>query len=115
MVAVSQGDIWWVDLAEPTASEPGYRRPVVVVQSNAFNRSRIETVVCVPLTSNPKWSRAPGNQVVAAKYTGLPKDAVANVSQILTLDRNVLVEKVGVLQQKQVDAIINGIGVVLGR
>jgi len=88
----SQGDVCWADLGEPVGSEPGFRRPVVAVQGNAFNASRIGTVVCVPLTSNLKWGQAPGNILLPASSTGLPKDSVATVSQIVTLDKDVLYE-----------------------
>lgn len=90
-----QGEVWWADLPAPTGSGPGFRRPVVVVQGNHLNRSRIATVVCVPLTSNVTWAGAPGNTLLAAKATGLPKDSVANVSQIVSLDRSLLTERVG--------------------
>ena len=70
---ISQGEIWWADLPEPSASEPGYRRPVVVAQCDAFNRSRIRTVVCIPLTSNLRWADAPGNVLLDEGATGLPK------------------------------------------
>ena len=87
MVTVAQGDIWWADLPEPPGSAPGFRRPVLVVQGDALNRSRIATVVCVALTSNLKWATAPGNVALPAGTTGLPKDSVANVSQLVTLDK----------------------------
>ncbi len=70
-MVVAQGDIWWADLPEPTGSGPGFRRPVVVVQGDAFNASRIATVVCVPLTSNLRWAAAPGNVLLSARLTGL--------------------------------------------
>ena len=89
-MVISQGEIWWADLPEPVGSGPGYRRPVVVVQGEAFNRSRIATAVCVPLTSNLDWADAPGNVLLPARATGLPKDSVANVAQLVTLDREVL-------------------------
>ena len=114
MVEVAQGDIWWAALPEPAGSGPGYRRPVVVVQGNAVNRSRIATVVCVPLTSNLAWAEAPGNTLLAARTTGLPKDSVANASRVVTLDRSVLDERVGRLGPKQVTQILHGVGVVLG-
>lgn len=114
-MVVSQGEIWWADLPEPAGSGPGFRRPVVVVQSDALNRSRIATVVCVPLTSNLKWTLAPGNVPLSARLTGLPKNSVANVSQIITLDRNLLSTRVGKLSQTKLDLVLSGIGVVLGR
>ena len=115
MVDVAQGDIWWTDIPDPTGSGPGFRRPVVVVQGNALNRSRIATVVCVPLTSNVIWAGAPGNALLAARATGLPKDSVANVSQIVALDRSLLTERVGRLASKSFAQILHGIDVVLGR
>ena len=87
MVTISRGEIWWADLSDPIGSEPGFRRPIVIVQGDALNRSRINTVICVPLTSNLLWAEAPGNVVLKAKTTGLPKDSVANVSQIVTIDK----------------------------
>jgi mRNA interferase MazF len=115
VVEVTQGDVWWADLPEPTGSGPGFRRPVVVVQGNPLNRSRIATVVCVPLTSNIVWADAPGNVLLAAKATGLPKDSVANVSQIITLDRSLLTERVSRLGPKPLAQILHGVDVVLGR
>lgn len=94
---------------------PGFRRPVVVVQGETLNRSRIGTVVCVPLTSNLLWAEAPGNVMLRAKLTGLKKDSVANVSQIIALDRSLLTERVARLSSKQLELVLAGIGVVLGR
>ncbi|MEO7274430.1 MAG: type II toxin-antitoxin system PemK/MazF family toxin [Vicinamibacterales bacterium] len=115
MVDVTQGDVWWADLPEPSGSGPGFRRPVVVVQGNALNRSRIATAVCVPLTSNLTWAGAPGNTLLPARATRLPKDSVANVSQIVALDRELLTEQVGRLSPKQLALVLHGIDVVLGR
>ena len=115
MVEVAQGEVWWAELPEPAGSGPGFRRPVVVVQGNHLNRSRIATVVCVPLTSNLVWADAPGNTLVPAKVAGLPKDSVANASQIITIDRLFLAERVGHLPPKQIAQILYGIDVVLGR
>lgn len=115
MVEVAQGEVWWAELPEPAASGPGFRRPVVVVQGNHLNRSRIATIVCVPLTSNLVWADAPGNTLVPAKSAGLPKDSVANASQIITIDRSFLAERVGRLAPKQLAQIMHGIDVVLGR
>ncbi len=114
-MVIQQGEIWWADLGEPVGSEPGFRRPVVVVQCDAFNRSRIATVVCVPLTSNLKWADAPGNVLLASRATGLPKDSVANVSQTLTIDKGALTDRAGKLSERQLDAILEGIDVMLGR
>jgi mRNA interferase MazF len=114
-VVISRGEVWWADIPRPIASEPGFRRPVVVVQGDALNRSRIATVVCVPLTSNLKWTDAPGNVLLAARSTSLPKDSVANVSQIVALDRSFLTERVGKLSAAKVDLLLSGIDIVLGR
>lgn len=115
MVEVAQGDTWWANLPEPTGSGPAFRRPVVVVQGDALNRSRVATVVCVPLTSNLTWADAPGNVLLSSKLTGLPKDSVANVSQIIALDRQCLSERVGKLPAKKLALVMRGIDVVLGR
>lgn len=114
-MVISQGEIWWADLPEPSASEPGYRRPVLIAQSDAFNRSRIHTVVCVPLTSNLRWADAPGNVLLDAGVTGLPKPSVANVSQIATLDRTWLSDMVGRLPEEKLELVLSGIDVLLGR
>ena len=114
-MVISQGEVWWADLPEPTGSEPGYRRPVVVVQGDPFNRSAISTVVSVPLTSTLRWAEAPGNVRLSARSTGLPRDSVANVSQIVTLDRTFLTERVGKLSRAKVDLVLSGFDVVLGR
>lgn len=114
-MVISQGEVWWADLPAPTGSEPGFRRPVVVVQGDALNRSRIATVVCVPLTSNLKWADAPGNALLAARSTCLPRDSVANVSQIVALDRTSLTERAGKLSAAKVELLLSGIDVVLGR
>ncbi len=114
-MVVSQGEIWWADLPAPTGSGPGFRRPVVVVQCDALNRSRISTVVCVPLTSNLKWGLAPGNVRLSARLTGLPKDSVANVSQIVSMDKDLLTARVGKLPRPKLELLLSGIGVVLGK
>lgn len=112
---ISQGDVWWADLPDPTGSGPGFRRPVVVVQGDSLNHSRIATVVCIPLTSNIKWAKAPGNVRLSPRLTGLPKDSVANVSQILTLDKTLLTDRTGKLPRPQLGLVLSGIDVVLGR
>lgn len=112
---ISQGEIWWADLGEPEGSAPGFRRPVVVVQSDSFNRSRIATVVCVPLTSNLRWADAPGNVALDSATTGLPRDSVANVSQLVTVDRATLTECVSKLPDAKLELVLYGIDIVLGR
>jgi mRNA interferase MazF len=114
-VVIAQGEIWWADLSEPIGSAPGYRRPVLVVQCDAFNASGIGTTVCVPLTSNLKWGAAPGNVILSASMTGLPKDSVANVSQIVALDKQQLTERVRKIPRRQFDLVVAGIDVILGR
>jgi mRNA interferase MazF len=114
-MVISQGEVWWADLPAPVGSDPGFRRPVVVVQGEALNRSRISTVLCVPLTSNLRWADAPGNVMLSARVTGLPKDSVANVSQVLTLDRDLFTERVGKLPRAKVELLFAGIDIVLGR
>ena len=107
--------MWWADLPEATGSGLGFRRPVVIVQGHALNRSRLATVVCVPLTSNIVWAGAPGNTLLPARVSKLPKDSVANASQIITIDRALLTEHVTRLPPKACEQILHGIDVVLGR
>lgn len=114
-MVIARGDVWWADLPDPVGSGSGLRRPVVVVQGDAINNSRIATVVCVPLTSNLKWAQAPGNVALAPNTTGLPKDSVANVSQIVALDRALLTERAGRLTRAKLELILSGIDVTLGR
>jgi mRNA interferase MazF len=114
-MVIRQGEVWWAELPDPVGSGPGFRRPVLIVQGNALNLSRIATVVCVPLTSNLRWVTAPGNVLLPAQSTGLPKDSVANVSQILVLDRNVLTEMMGQIAPPQLEAVLSGIETILRR
>ena len=114
-MVIEQAEVWWADLEEPIGSAPGYRRPVVVVQCNAFNRSRIGTVVCVPVTSNLKWAEAPGNVLLPRSETGLEQDSVANVSLIIALDKQQLTDRVRKLPRRRFELILAGIDVILGR
>jgi mRNA interferase MazF len=114
-MVISQGEIWWADLPAPGGSGPGFRRPVIVVQCDAVNQSRIATAVCVPLTSNLKWAVAPGNVQLPALLTGLPKDSVANVSQIVTVDKKILIARVGKLPKAKLQLLLRGIDVILGK
>jgi mRNA interferase MazF len=110
---LQRGDVWWADLAEPRGSEPGYRRPVLVVQADSFNRSRIATVLCVVLTSNLRLVDAPGDVLLPARRAGLPRDSVANVSQLITLDRAFLDEQIGRLSPRLMNAVDSGLKLVL--
>lgn len=112
-MVVQRGEIWWAELDEPRGAEPGFRRPLVVVQDDAFNRSRIQTVICVAVTSNLLLADAPGNVVISRRESGLPKDSVANVSQIVTVDRAVLTERVGKLSTRTRERIDRGLRLVL--
>lgn len=112
-MVIQRGEIWWADLEAPRGSGPGFRRPVVVVQSDAFNRSRIGTIVVVAITSNLRLLDAPGNVLLAARTAGLPRDSVANVSQVVTVDREVLTERVSQLDAATMVAIGRGMRVVL--
>ena len=114
-MVIAQGEIWWADLPNPVGSGPGFRRPVVVVQSDSFNRSNLATVVCVPLTSNVKWADAPGNVLLSSRSSGLPKDSVANVSQIVTLDKSLLSDRTGELPGSLLGLVLSGIDIVLGK
>ncbi len=111
---IARGDIWWATLPEPAGSGPGFERPVVVVQGDTFNRSRIATVVVVPLTGNMRLAAMPGN-VVLWRKAGLPKDSVANVSQVVAIDRSLLVERVGQITRSQLELIWKGIDILLDR
>lgn len=110
---MKRGQIWWAELAEPAGSEPGYRRPVVVVQSDDFTRSRIATVVVVILTTNLRLADSPGNVHLSTKESGLSRESVANISQITTLDREFLDEQIGELDHLTMQQIDEGIRLVL--
>ena len=108
-----RGEIWWATLPSPMASEPGYRRPLLIIQSDDFNRSRINTVIAVVITSNLLLAEAPGNVLLSKKDTNLPKESVANVSQLITVDKSLLTEKVGNLSSHKVREIEAGVRLVL--
>jgi len=114
-MVISQGEIWWADLPPAEGSGSGLRRPVVIVQGDALNRSRIPTVICVPLTSNLKWGLAPGNVQLPANLTGLGKNAVANVTRIVALDRDLLKERVGKLPPAKLELVLAGVDAVMGK
>jgi len=112
-MVINRGDVFWVELDEPSGSEPGYRHPHVVVQNDVFNRSRIKTVVVCALTSNPKRAAAPGNVLLEPGEANLPKQSVVNVSQVFTVDKAQLGEKIGTLSTKRVREILDGIRLLL--
>jgi mRNA interferase MazF len=110
---IRRGDIWWADLVEPRGSEPGFHRPLLIVQADGFNRSRIATVLAVVLTTNLRLVDAPGNVLIPAKAAGLPQDSVANVSQVVTLDRDFLDKRVGKVPTRLMAAVDGGLKLVL--
>ncbi len=112
-MVIHRGEVWWASLPEPIASEPGYSRPVLVVQSDGFNRSGIATVVAVVLTSNLRLAEAPGNVLLPRKATGLPKDSVANVSQVITIDRSFLTEQFSILPPYLLEQVEDGLRLAL--
>ena len=113
-MVVQRGEIWWANLPEPVGSEPGFRRPVLVIQSDDFNRSRIATVIVLVITSNIKLAQAPGNVLLPGNATGLSKDSVANVSQVITIDKSFLTENIGIIPSHLLEQIEKGIRLVMG-
>ena len=114
-MVIAQGDIWWGDLGEPVGSAPGYQRPLLIVQSDLFNRSRIGTVLCVPLTGTTRLANAPGNVLLMPEQTGLDEASVANVSLLTAVDRSQLHNRIGQVSTRKLTQIFAGIDVVLGR
>ena len=113
-MVIRRGQVWWADLGEPRGSEPGFRRPVVVVQEDGLTESALATVMVAPLTSNIQRARAQGNTTLKASVTGLPKDSVALTCQLLTLDKEWLVELVGALPPRSLQALDRGLRLTLG-
>lgn len=114
-MVISQGEVWWADMPPPVGSGPGFRRPVVVIQGDAFNRSRIATVVCVPMTTNLRWSHVPGNVLLSSEATSLPNDSVANTSLVISLDKELLTERVGKLSRAKLELVLAALDTVMGR
>ena len=108
-----RGEIWWANLPDPVGSEPGYRRPVLVIQDDTFTQSRISTVIIVTITSNIQLAEAPGNVLLPKVATGLSRDSVANVSQILTVDKTFLVECIGSLPNDLQEEVDDGLRTIL--
>lgn len=110
---IRRGEVWWAGLPEPAASEPGNRRPVLIISSDEFNRSRIRTVVAAVLTTNLQLAAAPGNVLVAAGEAGLPRDSVVNVSQVVTVDKSFLTKRAGLVGGRAMLAVEDGLRTVL--
>lgn len=110
---MQRGEIWWAALGEPFGSEPGFRRPVLIVQDDAFNRSRIQTVIVIAITTNVELAKAPGNVLLPTKVTSLPRFAVANVSQLITIDKSFLSERVGSLPLDVLEQVDAGLRLIL--
>ncbi|HDH53018.1 MAG TPA: type II toxin-antitoxin system PemK/MazF family toxin [Nitrospirae bacterium] len=112
-MVINQGDIFWVDLGSPSGSAPGFKHPHVVIQNNIFNQSRINTVVVCAITSNLKRSKAPGNVLLSRGEAKLRKDSVVNISQVITVDKSDLIEKIGSLPQSRIKQIIEGVKLLI--
>lgn len=112
-MVINQGDIYWIDLGEPVGAQSAYRHPHVVIQNNLFNRSRIATVVVCALTSNLKRANAPGNVLLEIDEANLPKQSVVNVSQIFTVSKDQLPEKIGTLSLERIEQVLAGIKLVV--
>ncbi|NOZ51611.1 MAG: type II toxin-antitoxin system PemK/MazF family toxin [Gammaproteobacteria bacterium] len=110
---MKRGEIWWVSLEDPKGSEPGFKRPVVIISSNDFNVSKIKTIIVAIITSNLRLSEAPGNFELTKKTTGLPQNSVVNISQLITIDKSFLMDKTGKLTNKQIDLLDDGLKLVL--
>ena len=110
---MKKGEIWWASLEEPRGSEPGFRRPVVIISSNEFNKSKIQTIIVAAITSNTRLAKAPGNFKLTKKGSGLNHESVVNVSQLLTLDKSFLNEKSGKLNTKQNQLLNYGLQLAL--
>lgn len=112
-MVINQGDIYWVDLGEPSGSEPAYRHPHLVIQNNVFNRSRINTVVVCSLTTNLERAKSPGNVLLEKGEADLPKQSVVNITQIFTVNKQDLMGKIGSLSRKRMAQVLDGIGLLV--
>ena len=110
---IGRGELWWASLPAPAASEPDFRRPLLVMQSNDFNQSRISTIIAVVITSNLRLADAPGNVLLSKRESGLPKQSVVNVSQLITVDKSIFTEKIGSLGLLKLKEVEAGIRLVL--
>ncbi len=112
-MVIKRGEIWWAELPEPVGAGPGYKRPLVIIQSNDFNKSKINTIIAAAITTNIRLAPAPGNVLISSKKSKLPKESVINVSQIITIDRSFLTEKIHTLSNKTMAQVDEGVRLVL--
>jgi mRNA interferase MazF len=112
-MVIRRGEIWWTDLPDPVASGPGYRRPVLVIQDDQFNYSKIGTIVVAVITTNLNIARAKGNVLIGPKHSGLPKESVINVSQLFTIDKSLFLEYVETLSDPKMQHVDEGLRLVL--
>lgn len=112
-MVIERGEIWWADLPDPVASDPGYRRPILVIQSDVFTQSKIQTVIVAAISTNLNLANAIGNVLILSRQSGLPSDSVINVSQILTIDKRLFLEHIGSLSAKKMEQVDKGIRLVL--
>ena len=112
-MVIKRGEIWWAELPEPVGSEPGYKRPLLIVQANEFNKSKINTIIALAITTNMRLAGAPGNVLLSAKQSKLPKESVINISQIITIDKSFLTEKVHRISNKIMAIVEEGMKLVL--
>lgn len=112
-MVVNRGEIWWAALPDPVGSTPGYKRPILIIQSNEFNKSKIHTLIAAVITSNIRLAAAPGNILLSAKNSKLPKESVINVSQIITIDCSFLTEKIHTLPGAIMAQVDEGLRLIL--
>ncbi len=110
-----QGEIWWADLADPIGSSAGYRRPVIIVQADQLNRSKLSTIICVPITGNTKWAAAPTSLLVKAASTQLDRDSVAQVAKIVVVDKAQFIERIGRVDERTLLKLFDRLDIALGR
>ena len=112
-MVIERGQIWWADLGEPRGSSPGFHRPIVIIQSNFFNRARINTLIAAIITTNLRLAKMPGNILLSQRSSGLEKESVVNVTQLFTVDRDDLLEFVGTLSERKMEQLDEGLRLVL--
>lgn len=112
-MVIKRGEIWWAELPDPVSSEPGYKRPLLIVQANEFNISNINTIIAIAITTNVRLAGAPGNVLLSGKQSKLPKQSVINVSQIITIDKSFLTEKIHTISNKIMITVEEGLKLVL--